>query len=99
MDLTNDTIEQLKSSISNVCTHNLRWQIEDIKLIGSGVINAVFQIKEKNLGLLAVRTPWRPEENMMDKHSSGVVSLKKEAMIAEIVINTNSQFLKYISFI
>ncbi|MFO1444023.1 phosphotransferase [Bacillus sp. Bva_UNVM-123] len=83
MDLTNKTIEQLKSSISNVCTHNLRWQIEDIKLIGSGVINAVFQIKEKNLGLLAVRTPWRPEENMMDKHSSGVISLKKEAMIAE----------------
>jgi len=84
MTLTNKLIEELKSRISSVLINDINWQLEEeIKLIGSGVINAVFQIKEKNLGILAVRTPWRPEENMMDKHSSGIISLKKEATIAE----------------
>lgn len=88
MILTRELVEEIKSSISNVLIDDLNWRLEEeIKLIGSGVINAVFQVKEKNLGLLAVRTPWRSEENMMDKHSSGILSLKKEAMIVEHCYN------------
>ena len=95
MILTNKQIEELKSRISNVLINDFNWHIEGkINLIGSGVINAVFQIKEKNLGLLAVRTPWRAEENMMDKHSSGIISLKKEADIAEHCYNYHLQVPK-----
>lgn len=84
MNLTDKQIDELKSKISNVIINEFNWKLdEEIKLIGSGVINAVFQIKEKNFGLLAVRTPWLPEENMMDQQSSGVISLKKEATIAK----------------
>ncbi|MBS4191614.1 aminoglycoside phosphotransferase family protein [Bacillus sp. FJAT-49705] len=83
MILTKNSIEKLQASISNVIIQDLNWQLEEIKLIGSGVINAVFLIREKNLGELAVRTPWRAEENMMDKHSSGIISLKKEVQISE----------------
>lgn len=90
MTLTNKLIEELKLRISSVLVNKLDWRLEEeLKLIGSGVINAVFQIKEKNLGLLAVRTPWRTEENMMDKHSSGIISLKKEAAIAEHCFKNN----------
>ncbi|MGP9044008.1 aminoglycoside phosphotransferase family protein [Cytobacillus kochii] len=83
MGLTNKTIEKLRLDIDNVLNKRLNWQIEEINLIGNGVINAVFLINEKNLGKLAVRTPWRSEENMMDKNSSGIISLKKEAIISE----------------
>ena len=83
MALTTKTTEKLSVDIKHVLNHKLNWQIEEINLIGSGVINAVFLIHEKNLGRLAVRTPWRSEENMMDKNSSGIISLKKEAVISE----------------
>ncbi|MDM5207648.1 aminoglycoside phosphotransferase family protein [Cytobacillus kochii] len=83
MGLTNKTIEKLRLDIDNVLNKRLNWQIEEINLIGNGVINAVFLINEKNLGKLAVRTPWRSEEDMMDKNSSGIISLKKEAIISE----------------
>lgn len=83
MNLSNKIIEQLKEKLSNVIRNEMDWQLEEITLIGSGVINAVFLIKEKSRGLLAIRTPWRPEEKMMDKNSSGIISLKKEAEIAE----------------
>ncbi|TQR20599.1 phosphotransferase [Psychrobacillus vulpis] len=83
MILTNNTIEKLSMSILNVLNKRLDWQIEEISFIDNGVVNAVFLINEKNLGKLAVRTPWRSEENMMDKDSSGIISLKKEATISE----------------
>lgn len=83
MLLTNTELEKLSLKITNVLTHEMNWKIEDIRLIGSGVINAVFLIKDKERGLLAVRTPWRSEERMMDKNSSGIISLQKEAGIAE----------------
>ncbi|KOP82641.1 aminoglycoside phosphotransferase family protein [Cytobacillus solani] len=83
MLLTNTELEKLSLKITNVLTHEMNWKIKDIRLIGSGVINAVFLIKDKERGLLAVRTPWRSEERMMDKNSSGIISLQKEAGIAE----------------
>ncbi|WP_313799232.1 aminoglycoside phosphotransferase family protein [Cytobacillus sp.] len=83
MNITNTELEKLSLKVKNVLTREMEWEIEDIRLIGSGVINAVFLIRDKERGLLAVRTPWRSDERMMDKHSSGVISLQKEAAIAE----------------
>lgn len=83
MNVTNTELEKLSLKVKNVLTREMKWQIEDIRLIGSGVINAVFLIRDKERGLLAVRTPWRSDERMMDNHSSGVISLQKEAAIAE----------------
>ncbi|MEH7342348.1 aminoglycoside phosphotransferase family protein [Bacillus sp. JJ1532] len=83
MNLTKVKIEELLISIHHVLTNHLNWKVDEISFLANGVINAVFLVKEKNLGKLAIRTPWRSEENMMDKHSSGVISLKKEAAISE----------------
>ncbi|KAB2334547.1 aminoglycoside phosphotransferase family protein [Cytobacillus depressus] len=83
MNLTNVKIEELKSKIRYVLTNKLNWKINEITFLANGVINAVFLVKEKHLGMLAVRTPWRSEENMMDKQSSGIISIKKEAAISE----------------
>lgn len=84
MNLTNAELKKLSQKVTHVLMNDIKWQIdEDIRLIGSGVINAVFLIREKERGLLAVRTPWRSEERMMDKNSSGIISLQKEAAIAK----------------
>lgn len=83
MNLTNIKIEELKNKIHYVLTDKFNWKIDELTFLASGVINAVFLVKEKDLGRLAVRTPWRSEENMMDKQSSGIISLKKEAAISE----------------
>lgn len=50
MKLTNKIIEQLKEKLSKVISNDMDWQLEEITLIGSGVINAVFLIKEKSRG-------------------------------------------------
>ncbi|MBK3493539.1 phosphotransferase [Viridibacillus sp. YIM B01967] len=83
MRLTNKKIETLRVSIANVLNNVLEWQIEEIKFISNGVNNAVFLIREKNLGMLAIRTPWRTEGNLNDINLSGMISLKKEATICE----------------
>ncbi|WP_075617897.1 aminoglycoside phosphotransferase family protein [Paenisporosarcina indica] len=82
MRLTNNKIETLRISIANVL-NSLEWQIVEMKFIGNGVNNAVFLIKEKNLGMLAIRTPWRTEEIRNDIDLSAIISLKKEATISE----------------
>lgn len=83
MELTNKKIENLRVTIANVLHNVLEWQIDDLKFIGNGVNNAVFLIKEKNSGMLAIRTPWRIEENSNDINLSGIRSLKKESIISE----------------
>ncbi|TCJ01271.1 aminoglycoside phosphotransferase family protein [Cytobacillus praedii] len=84
MNLSNTELKKLSQKVTHVLMNGMKWQIdEDIRLIGSGVINAVFLIRERERGLLAVRTPWRSEERMMDKNSSGIISLQKEAAIAK----------------
>ncbi|MFJ8063666.1 aminoglycoside phosphotransferase family protein [Psychrobacillus sp. NPDC096426] len=83
MRLTNNKIETLRISIANVLNNIMKWQIVEIKFIGNGVNNAVFLVKEKNFGMLAIRTPWRTEENTNDINLSGIISLKKEATISE----------------
>ncbi|WP_102275370.1 aminoglycoside phosphotransferase family protein [Cytobacillus massiliigabonensis] len=83
MNITNTELEKLRLKVTNILMHEKKWKIEKIQLIGSGVINAVFLITEKERGLLAVRTPWRTDESMMDNNSSGIISLQKEAEIAK----------------
>lgn len=83
MTLTNLQIEELKASIHHVLRNNFEWSVDETSFFANGVINAVFLVKEKNLGRLAVRIPWRSEEQMMDKDSSAVLSLKKEAALLE----------------
>ncbi len=83
MNLTIKKIESLKSSIANVIKNSLLWKVDEIKFIGNGVNNAVFLIEEKDLGMLAIRTPWRVEETSNDIDLSGITSLKKEAAISE----------------
>ncbi|MBY0121978.1 phosphotransferase family protein [Bacillus sp. S/N-304-OC-R1] len=83
MTLTNLQIEELKASIHHVLRNKFDWAIDEISFFANGVINAVFLVKEKNLGRLAVRIPWRSEEQMMDKESSAILSLKKEAALSE----------------
>ncbi|WP_177184521.1 aminoglycoside phosphotransferase family protein [Psychrobacillus sp. OK032] len=83
MSLTNNKFETLRISIANVLNNVLLWNIGEIKFIGNGVNNAVFLIKEKNLGMLAIRTPWRTEENSNEISLSSIISLKKEATISE----------------
>ena len=83
MELTNNKIEYLRENITNVLNNTLEWQSDELKFIGNGVNNAVFLAKEKDLGMLAFRTPWRAEENSNDLHVSGIRSLKKESIISE----------------
>jgi aminoglycoside phosphotransferase (APT) family kinase protein len=82
MRLTNKKIEKLRFTIFNVLQNVLHWQIEELKFIDNGVNNAVFLIKEKNSGMLAIRTPWRTEDNLNDINLS-VRSLKKESVISD----------------
>lgn len=89
MKLTNKKIEVLRISIGNVLNNVLEWKIDEIKFSGSGVNNAVFQVKEKNLGMLAIRTPWRTEEHSNDINLTGIISLKKEATICEYCYKYN----------
>lgn len=83
MELTNNKIEYLSENITNVLNNTLEWQSDELKFISNGVNNAVFLAKEKDLGMLAIRTPWRAEENSNDLHVSGIRSLKKESIISE----------------
>lgn len=94
MKLTNRKIEQLRLSISNVLNNIYDWKVKEIKFINSGVNNAVFLIKEKNMGMLVARTPWRVVENSNDINLSGVVSLKKESTIYEHCYKYNIQVPK-----
>lgn len=82
MRLTNNKIEKLRRTIFNVLQNVFHWQIEELKFIDNGVNNAVFLIKEKNSGMLAIRTPWRTEDNLNDINLS-VRSLKKESLISD----------------
>ncbi|WP_066295602.1 hypothetical protein [Bacillus sp. FJAT-29937] len=72
MTLTNYKIEELRAGINHVLSNKLDWAVNEITFFASGVVNAVFLVEERNLGRLAVRIPWRSEENMMDKNMSGV---------------------------
>lgn len=83
MTLTTSKMEELKLSIHQTLNHQFNWSVDEISFFANGVINAVFLVNEKNLGRLAVRIPWRSEEQMMDKDSSAVLSLKKEAALSE----------------
>ncbi|WP_096155395.1 phosphotransferase family protein [Bacillus sp. FJAT-45066] len=73
----NKRIEGIRQRILTVLYTFPEWNIQQVTYVGSGVVNAVFLVKEKNLGMLAVRTPWNIEGDL-DK----AYSLKKEAEIA-----------------
>ncbi|MDQ0271394.1 aminoglycoside phosphotransferase (APT) family kinase protein [Cytobacillus purgationiresistens] len=76
-------IKQLSTDIESVLVEKLNWQVQHLSFAANGVINAVFRVKEKELGEVALRIPWIPRENRMDGEDSSVLSLKKEAMIAQ----------------
>jgi hypothetical protein len=81
--LTSQRIEELRNNILKVLNYEFNWMVDDIEFVNNGVVNAVFLIKEKNLGQLAVRTPWTMEEYAEENEASEITSLIKESTIAD----------------
>ncbi|MET3695718.1 phosphotransferase family enzyme [Bacillus oleivorans] len=83
MSLTNKKLKELKFSLEKALYFDLNWKVGEIKFFASGVVNAVFVIKEQNHGRLAVRVPWGTEGNTKDPASDRIISLYKESTIAK----------------
>ncbi|MFS0593993.1 aminoglycoside phosphotransferase family protein [Cytobacillus horneckiae] len=82
MKLTSGKILNLKNRLKEALCNKLGFQIESIDFAANGVDNAVFLVREKDKGKLAVRVPWMEDGERMDENESGILSLKKEAELS-----------------
>ncbi|MFT4412260.1 phosphotransferase family protein [Fredinandcohnia humi] len=89
MHLSKMEIEQIRLKVFSVLTKEFKWNIDEIFFIANGVVNAVYLVRERKLGELVVRAPWRADEGSKDKESSDLTSLLKEATLSQYCYSFN----------